>query len=264
MSSFEDLPQDTLITRNDHPGLYKRVEEATLITVLSNKGDKLLRAVEDHDEQLFVTRSYTFDAVHGIEITDEVKGEIGLPRVWEAMRAAFSKAKVPTVPSVLLENVNNYPFVVVSDYIEGEVPVTEASTEAKEEIAADLGRLVTADNGRGFVRLTLSPEIIQEGMFVTAPDEDGRISATFTDMDPLMRVKFTLTDDDRRAIFMDRAADYLWRWSSEEERPQVIAKFLMNLDSSIKNFDIKGGVAAAFIRAHRMSQGMDPDRASIN
>jgi hypothetical protein len=53
------------------------------------------------------------------------------------------------VSSVLLENVNGYPFVVASDYVEDGMPVNEAPTD--KEMAVELWRLVTAHNGRGLI-----------------------------------------------------------------------------------------------------------------
>ncbi len=263
MVTFEGLSQDTVITEDMNPELYARVEDAITFSRLSDDSTKLLEVVEEQDGEKFVTRCYTPDAVNDMEMREHSWGDADFPQVWRAFRTAFSRAKVPTVPSVLLEDVKDYQFVIVSDYIEDEVPVAEAPSGAKQEMAANLGKLVTASAG-GLIKLALSPEIIQEGMFMIASAENERLCVTFTDMDPLLKPKFDISDDSRRAAFIIRATDLLWRWSNGEEREQVIGSFLNNLSDSITDdFSLTSVTSAAFTRAHNVMHGADPDHAGV-
>lgn len=261
MTTFEGSPQDTLVTESMDPELYARVEDAITFNRLSDDASKLLEVVEERDGERFVTRCYTPDAVQKMEMRGHSWGDLEFPEVWSVFRAAFSRANVPTVPSVLLEDVKDYQFVIVSDYIQDDIPVAKAPTEIKQEVAANTGRLVTAQGGR-LIRHPLSQEIMQDGMFMIAPAEDEQLAVTFTDMDPLL--SDNRYEDDRRAAFIDRAVDYLWRWSDEEERSQVIGSFLDALDSSIKDgFTVKSLASAAFTRAFNMMHGADPSRAKV-
>lgn len=261
MITFEGSPQDTLITQDKDPELYARVEDAVTFRRLSDDATKLLEVVEERDGEKFVTRCYTPDAVQKMEMRGHSWGDLEFPQVWSVFRAAFSRANVPTVPSVLLEGVKDYQFVIVSDYIQNDIPVTEAPTETKKEVAAYTGRLVTARGG-GLIRHPLSQEIMQDGMFMIAPAEDEQLTVAFTDMDPLL--SDNRHEDDRRAAFIDRAVDYLWHWSEEEERSPVIGSFLDALDSSLKdNFTVKSLASAAFTRAFNMMNGADPSHANV-
>jgi hypothetical protein len=241
--------------------LHARVEAATPVATLSERGNKLLQVMEGADDQKFVTRSYTEDSVTEIEKGLFVSG-IEFSDAWEMLQRSMAAAEIPIVQSSLLEDVNGYPFVIVSEYIEGK-PLSAASQEVKEEVAHGLGRLMVVNPNRGFVP---HRAVLHQDMFVVG-QRNGRDTAILTDVDPYMHIKPRMKAEKMDADYIERVGALIWdEWCSEdeEERQEVLGAFIVEIaDVSLDNFGMDSPRSAAFERIRMMHAGLDPRQLKV-
>ncbi len=233
--------------------LQERVEAAEPIETLSERGDKLLQVVETEDDQLLVTRNYTEAAVADIERGLFV-WDAHFPDAWNMMQRSMAAAEIPVVQSVLLENVNEYPFVIVSEYIEG-TPLPAAPQEVKQEAAHGLGRLMLVNPNKGFVPHTT---VINKDMFIVG-ERDGRQTAILTDVDPYIHIKPAFKAEEIDADYIDKVGEILWdEWCTEAERYAVFGAFITEIaDVALDNFSVTSLVSGAFGRFQLMQGGVD-------
>lgn len=240
--------------------LRHRVEEAVPVQTLSTRGDKVLQVLEEPDGQKFVARCYSMRAVQAmVRPLGSLEGELTFPEAWDAMQDAFSAADIPVVPNALLRDVGGYPYVGLSEHVEGGKSLARASTETKEEVARGLGRLLSAETDWDFVP---SLDTINADMFVVRETPDGGEEAQLIDTDPYLRRDFgngSPTPID--GILIDKISSLFWdAWCRPEEREPVLTEFIKSIADfavvAVEN-DFGGRVSQAFQKAHLMSNGLD-------
>jgi hypothetical protein len=229
--------------------LHARVGAARPVEVLSTH-DKLLQIVEAEDGERFVTRSYTPEAIAGIENNYS----FGFRVAWRGMHEAFADAGLEVVRSGLIETKGEHPFIVVSEYLENGQPLASASTETKLAVATGLGKLLTTE---GY--FIPAPEMVRDDMFMVV-EREGEETAVLTDVDPLVTPSWRMQENDQNsAFFINTLAELAWdRWCSEEERAPVISAMVMSLgDYALDKFDFDSATTRAFMDLHLMSNGVD-------
>lgn len=232
--------------------LYDRVTAAEPIETLSAHDNKLLQVVETADGERLVTRSYTPEAVEEIEYNYG----LDIKSAWEKMHETFTQAGIAIVPSKLIEvKGGEYPFIVVSEYLEDAKPLVDASTTIKRDTAVGLSKLLIADGD--FVP---APEMIRGDMFAVV-ERGGREEALLLDVDPLITPAYRMQKIDQNSRFyINRLAELAWDWwcTDEEERKEVISAMVMTLaDFVTGRFDVESGTSRAFMDLHLMSNGVD-------
>lgn len=234
--------------------LYQQVLAAKPVELLSTHDDKILQVVETRDGERFVTRSYTPEAV---SIIEQNYG-LGFRAAWEGMHEAFSDAGLEVVPSRLIETEGEYPFIVVSEYLEEAQPLATAPTEVKQDIARGLGDMLT-----GNCYFTPTPEMIREDMFLVVERNDEP-RALLVDVDPLVTAFFRIRENDTNsAFFISKLAELTWdNWCNEEERVPVISALVQSLgDFALDKFEFGSATTTAFMDLHLMSNGVDIRRS---
>jgi hypothetical protein len=123
MSNAELQPYATQLLADDLIGVLKeRIIAAEPVEVLSNRGNKVLRVVQEADGQRFVTRSFTHEAVDQIE----GKALTTMFDAWDIMQGSLAEARIPVVHGFLLESVGNYPYVAISEHLADIQPLSAA------------------------------------------------------------------------------------------------------------------------------------------
>lgn len=246
--SFEDYQA---IADGMNELLYARVTEATPVEVLSTHNDKLLQVVEAEDGERFVTRSFTPDAVAYVEYNYG----IDFRTAWEGMQDAFADADIDIVPSRLIEtDGGEYPFIVVSEYLEDAKPLSVAPTDTKVAVANSLGKLLATDG-----HYVPAPEMIREDMFMVV-ERDGEAKALVVDVDPLVTTARRMQmNDQNSAFFIGKLAELAWdKWCTEDERVSVTSAMVQALgDYALDKFDFDSATTRAFMDLHLMSNGVD-------
>ncbi len=245
--SFEQYES---LASNMNQLLYERAAAASPIEVLSTHNDKLLQIVESSDGERFVTRNFTSLAIDDIRFCYG----IGFRTAWEGMHRAFSDVALDIVPSGLVEADGEYPFIIVSEYLEDGQPFATAPTDTKKAVANSLGRLLTTSGD-----YIPAPEMIREDMFLVVQRNSEPI-ALLTDVDPLVTPSYRMQNDDTNsAFFISKLADLAWdRWCEESERVEVISALVVALgDYALDQFGFDSATARAFMDMHLMSNGVD-------
>lgn len=230
--------------------LYSRITAATPIEVLSTHDNKLLQVVETADGEKFVTRSYTPEAVNEIEYNYGLDFE----RAWEKMQEAFADVDLEIVPSRLIKTEGEYPFIIVSEYLEDARPLSAAPTETKVAVATGLGKLLGTSG-----RYMPAPAMIRHDMFMVV-ERNGEAKALLTDVDPLVTTARRMQmSDQNSAYFIDKLAEFAWdRWCSQDERIPVATAMVRGLgDFALDGFDWNSSTSRAFMDLHMMSNGLD-------
>ncbi len=232
--------------------LYDRIASANPIEVLSTRNDKLLQVVEASDGERFVTRSYTPEAVEEIEYNYGLDFQTS----WQGLNEALTAVDIEIVPSRLVEvKGGEYPFVIVSEYLEGAKPLADASTDTKKDVATGLSKLLVTD-----CDYVPSREMVREDMFLVV-ERDDHEKALLADVDPLVASAYKIQETDQNCEFyIDKLAELAWdRWCiTLDERKAVAAAMVMTLgDFARDRFDLESGTSRAFMDLHEMSNGVD-------
>lgn len=231
--------------------LHERIAEATPIEVLSARGGKLLQVMETPTGERFTTRSFTYEGV-----TNVVAGRgIEFREAWGAMYDLFEGAGISVLPSTLIESTGDYSYIAVGEFIEPAASVSAASTHEKAELAKKLGGLLRP-NLNGY---TVAPEMVNDGMFVARPQEDGSHDITLVDLDPHIIGAGQLHDDGLVQTWMlTKLMGMFWdAWSSEDERVDVARSLFAGVADLFDDVDIMSPTGIALQDIHMMTNGVD-------
>lgn len=230
----------------------ERLAAATPVGVLSDRGDKLLEVLEEPSGERFVRRSFSSAAVSDME------GWSGLEfgRVWHTMNELFAGENVRLVPSSLIyTGSEEYPYVVVSEYIEDGVDLRDAPLESKKAAVRGLGQALIGN--RSYVP---SPEVIQDHMFQVVERNDGEPEVLLLDVDPRLQDCFGRRSDNLDSIYVTRVTDRIWdTWGTEKDRAELAHAFMMSI-ASLFNERTGDLTFDALASLHTMSQGFDKRR----
>ena len=251
MSDIEKLSAYQSLADDLSSLIHSRIEAATPVEVLSQRGDKILQVVEEANGQRFVTRSFHEDAVRYIE----GRGT-SFTEAWDAMHSTFSGVGIEILPSSLLRQEGEYPFIAVSEYIPEEEDMTDVSTETKKALAYSLGQLLKPENP-----YLPAPEMVNRGMFQPIKQEDGSLRVVMVDTDPHMIDNPSRGRDMLIAHYIERFGDLVWNeWCSDDERQDVAVSLVLSLSEVLGDSlgDIQSKTGIAFMDVHMMSNGLDP------
>lgn len=232
--------------------LYDRIASGNPVEVLSTRNDKLLQVVEASDGERFVTRSYTPEAVEEIEYNYGLDFQTS----WHGLNEALTAVDIEIVPSRLIEvEGGEYPFIIVSEYLDDAKPLADASTDVKKDVATGLSKLLVTDGD--FVP---APEMVREDMFLVV-ERDDHEKALLTDVDPLVAMTYRIQKSDRNsAFYIDKLAELAWdKWCSgdDERKKMTTAMALVLGDFALDDFDLDSSTSRAFMDLHMMSNGVD-------
>lgn len=251
MTDFETVGEHQAFANDLGVLIHERIVHATPIEVLSSRGDKLLQVLQEPDGATFVTRSFSDMAVGHIE-----QRRMGFQEAWDAMHEVFADAGLEVVPSHLLAANGRYPFVAVSEHVVDGVPLVDAPTETKMELAESFAKLIQPNRSGYFI----APEMINAGMFTVVSREEGEHKVMLLDTDPhILPSMYDARDENLASHYINTLADLFWdEWCTPEEREAVFTKLFLAMNKFVgEDVDLMSKPGVALQKVHMMSNGMD-------
>ena len=245
-----------VLTADLERSIREEVASATPIETLRTKDHKLLQIMQAEDGEKFVTRRYSQEGINVIQ-GDSRTWDMPFEENWEMMLHGLAAANITPVNSVLLRDVDESPYVIVSEFLENGVGMHEARTETKCQVAKSLGKLVTLESASGFVPNIFT--IVKPDMFLAREKPDGTEEALLVDVDPYLHEQRVPKPSEIDATAIDIISGILWdNWCLEDERERVFVEFVKEIaDMAMQDFSLDSPTAQSFQVAHFMSNGVD-------
>lgn len=229
--------------------IHKRITESVPVLTLSPREDKVLEVRQDINGNQFVVRAFSADAISQME-----REHMSFAEAWGEMHEIFANAGIRVLPSHLLETSGDYPYTVVSEYLDDGQELLDAPTEAKIALAQALGNLFRGG------RYVASLEMFNRGMFLVSPDEVGTPTPFLVDVDP--RIIPRMQHGSFDAMYIDKLGELFWdHWCREEERAEVISALVVSISQASRflgeDFDPLSPIGQSFMNLLMMSNGVD-------